>query len=98
MPRHTAPASFLPLRKFSHYYMQFICVAAATNLQTGCVTNYDPNTDYFPEKIDGCMLSVPAPIASKRLYALSEIMLLSSLFPLHSSLPPSFQTSKNMDY
>ncbi|KAJ3048503.1 hypothetical protein HDU99_009149, partial [Rhizoclosmatium hyalinum] len=48
--------------------MQFICVvlagsllaadsvaaqAAATNLQTGCVTNYDPNTDYFPEKIDG---------------------------------------------
>ncbi|KAI9349553.1 hypothetical protein BDR26DRAFT_628315 [Obelidium mucronatum] len=59
-------------RSFTHYYVQFICVflvgsllaadtvaaqAVTTNLQQGCVTNYDANTDYFPEKIDTANLT-----------------------------------------
>ncbi|KAJ3353946.1 hypothetical protein HDU83_006151 [Entophlyctis luteolus] len=70
--RHTAPASFLPLRQFSQYYNQFVCVflfgasllstsaaaaAAATTNTQSCVTSYDSTVDYFPEKISSANLT-----------------------------------------
>ncbi|CAG8461848.1 2187_t:CDS:2 [Paraglomus occultum] len=62
-PRFTAPVSFYGMNVYYKFYIQFICVfvlialaglrvdGQSTN-SAECVTNFDPNTDYFPVKAD----------------------------------------------
>ncbi|CAG8578465.1 8636_t:CDS:2 [Paraglomus brasilianum] len=60
-PRFTAPASFYGMNVYYKFYIQLICVFVLVVLASlrvdgqstnsaECVTNFDPNTDYFPVK------------------------------------------------
>ena len=63
-PRFTAPASFYGMNVYYKFYIQLICVFVLVVLASlrvdgqstnsaECVTNFDPNTDYFPVKANG---------------------------------------------